>query len=95
VPKLNKQTSEERIQQQRRQWIAKQKATEQAKLRLANEGIQYPIFNASEPLDDYYDKLQAYATKEAAYIVEALRQPSGPRPIIEYPKDEFKPYKDD
>lgn len=90
-----KQTAEERMLLQRRQWIAKRKATEQAKLRLVREGIEYPIYSPGEPLDAHYDKLQEYAARESSYILEALRQPDGPRPIIEYPKDEFKPYKDD
>jgi hypothetical protein len=89
------QTADERIQQQRRQWLAKQKAIQVARERLAQEGVEYPVYKGGEPLDSYYDRLQAYANKESSYIIEALRQPSGPRPIIEYPKDEYKPYKDD
>lgn len=92
---MSNQTADERIQQQRRQWVAKQKATEAAKRRLALEGVAYPLFDSRESPSAYYDKLQAYSEKESAYILEALKQPSGPRPIIEYTKDEFKPYKDD
>lgn len=92
--KNENQTAEERIQKQREEWITKRRATEIAKRRLAAEGVAYPLFMPGDDPEAYYTKLQAYAQKEAAYILEALRAPSGPRPIIEFPKREWEPYKE-
>lgn len=88
-----KETFEERSQRQKREWLAKRKAAETARQRLEAEGVQFPIYRAGEDMTAYHVRLQAYSEKETAYALEAFRQPSGPRPVIEF-KKEWEPYKD-
>lgn len=85
--------ADERIKRQRREWALKRQAVETAKRRLEAEGVSYPVFNGKESMVDYYARLQIYAQKESAYILEAMRMPSGPRPVVEY-KDYYDTDKD-
>jgi len=59
---------------------ARDKAIEQATERMKAEGHFYPI-HCGQPVADFMNELDAYREKESRYIVEFLREPSGPRPL--------------
>lgn len=77
-------TAEERYQRLQREQTLKRQALHAAKRRLEAEGLSYPIYDGHEPMDQYYERLQKYSQTESAYMLEALKMPSGPRPVIEY-----------
>lgn len=68
---------------------ARHKAIEHARERLAREGVIYPMFDSNRPVEQYYEAIRHYGELESRYMLEYLKMPSGPRPIIEY-----APYKD-
>lgn len=78
---------------------ARQRALENARTRMKREGVEYPYFDATKTLDEHYEAMRNYGELESRYMLEFLKMPSGPRPIIEYKDDEIKkienlPYKD-
>lgn len=73
---------------------ARWRALEKARARMKVEGHEYPIYHPSIPADEYYTALREYGERESRYMLEFLNQPSGPRPIIEYPAESWKGYKD-
>lgn len=81
---MPKPTYEDLRDNQRTAFNARQKALERAQERLKREGIEYPSPIGISPLA-HYDAVQAYGEKESQYMLEYLKQPSGPRPIIEHP----------
>jgi hypothetical protein len=89
---MAKFTAEERIKNERENWKARQRALELAKRKMAKEGFVYPVYDPSMPIDTYYTAIREYGETESRYMHEFLLMPSGPRPVIEYPKE--KEYKD-
>lgn len=68
------------------------KAMEEARRRLEAEGIEYPLFDTKLTSSDNYGRLLAYAEQESAMIVEIMREPVNPRPLVidnVQPKEHF------
>lgn len=81
---MTKQTYEDLRDNQRTAFNSRQKALEQAQARLKREGIEYPSPTGMTHLE-HYDAVLAYGQKESQYMLQFLKQPSGPRPIVEIP----------
>lgn len=81
--------------------LAKQKALERARNVLEKQGVSYPQYDSKLSSIELYDLVMDYGKKESELMVQFMREPSGPRPIIEPGKrpDPTKPlyerYKDD
>jgi hypothetical protein len=58
----------------------REKAIAFATERMKAEGHFYPI-HCGQPPSEFMNELDAYREKESRYIVEFMRQPSGPRPL--------------
>ena len=74
-----------------------QKAIAYAKQRLEADGINYPVYDASVSAEENYGRMLAYAEQEAALVVQFMKEPSGPRPIVldtTKQKDEWRQYND-
>ena len=67
-----------------------QKAAEYAKQTLKTMGIEYPLSDEALSPAENYERIKSYAEQEAALIVQFMRMPSGPRPIV---LDTTKPIK--
>jgi len=67
------------------------KALEAAKSILKSKGIDYPIYDPELSPETNYGALMAYSEQESALVIQYMRMPSGPRPIVldttEPPKD--------
>lgn len=92
---MPKFTAEQKIKNEKENWKARARALEKARERLKGEGVEYPAYNPSLSPDEHYSALTAYGELESKYMLEYLKMPSGPRPVIEFKKEEYKPYKDE
>lgn len=84
VTKRKRFTYEQSIHNRKAAHSANEKALQAARERMEREGIKYPEYNPRENAAVYLDALKAYGELESKYMIEALRMPSGDRPIIEY-----------
>lgn len=79
----------------------REKAHDQARAALKRKGIEYPLYDSKLSVLENYDRLTAYSRQEADLVMSIIKEPSGPRLIIEPGKrpDPTKPlyerYKDD
>jgi hypothetical protein len=71
-----------------------EKATKQARQHLKERGITYPVFDAKLSPEENYGALLSYAEQEAALVVQFMREPSGPRPLVLDTTKERRPYND-
>lgn len=75
--------------------IAKDKAAELATATLNVRNINYPMYDTKLTAIENYDRLAAYSTKHSELMMKYLKEPSGPRPLVEpNPLHFAKPYKD-
>lgn len=72
--------------------MAEEMALERAADRLRREGLVYPQYDFKKTPDENYEALAAYRTKEANYVIDAMRMPSGPRPVQVF-GNKWEPYK--
>jgi hypothetical protein len=59
-----------------------EQAMEEARRQLAKEGIVYPVFDPTLTADENYGRMLAYAEQESHLIVEIMRRPVNPRPLV-------------
>lgn len=59
-----------------------EKASEKARETLKSKGIYFPIFNCSIPPEAYHELLEEYSRQENELVMEFLKEPSGPRPLV-------------
>ena len=59
-----------------------EKAVRWARSTLKAQGIDYPLVDADLSLEDNYGRLLSFSEQEAALVVQFMRAPSGPRPIV-------------
>jgi hypothetical protein len=59
-----------------------QRAADFAKKTLKSKGIEYPMPDKLFSAAQNYERIKLYAEKEAALIIQFMRMPSGPRPIV-------------
>lgn len=84
MTKRKKFTYEQSIHNRKAAHNANDKALQAARERMKREGIEYPVYNPRENATVFLEAVQAYGELESKYMLEALRMPSGDRPIIEY-----------
>ena len=80
MTKLSYQDNADRF---KRNLQLRQNAVRLARERLKAEGIDYPSPEGKTPVE-HFDAVQAYSALESTYTVQFIRQPNGPRPIVEY-----------
>lgn len=85
------QSANDRIAFERKRWEAHQRALEAARLRLAKEGVFYPIWNSNVTYAQFYEKFRDYSAKESAYILEALHEENGKKTFIDE-RQNWTPY---
>ena len=74
-----------------------QKAVAFARTRLEADGIKYPVYDNALTAEENYGKILSYAEQEAALVVQFMKEPSGPRPLVldtTKQKDEWRQYND-
>jgi hypothetical protein len=89
---MSKFTTQERLNNEKQNWAARERALEIAKARLREEGIEYPEYDYKKTPDENYEALNRYREKESNYMLQALKLPSGPRPIEVF-GNKWEPYK--
>lgn len=74
-----------------------QKAVAWATERLKADGLDYPLYDSDVSAEENYGRILSYAEQHAALVVQWMKQPSGPRPIVldtTQQKDEWRQYND-
>lgn len=84
---MPKFTAQQRIDNEKKNWIDRSKALYLAQERMKREGHTYPTPTGKSVLE-LHDEVLAYNQLESSYMLEFLRQPSGPRPVESYPARE-------
>lgn len=59
-----------------------EKATISAREHLREKGISYPLYDSTLSMEENYGALLAFAEQEAALVVQFMKEPSGPRPLV-------------
>jgi hypothetical protein len=67
------------------------KALQRARADLSAQGLECPLYDGSMTGEENYERMRAYSEKEAALVVQYMRTPSGPRPIVFDSTQEAKP----
>jgi hypothetical protein len=68
-----------------------QKAIQRARADLSAQGLECPLYDGSLSGEENYERIRGYSEKEAALVVQYMRTPSGPRPIVFDSTQEAKP----
>lgn len=72
-------------------------AMEEARRQLSKEGVNYPVYDPLLSPDENYGRLLAYAEQESHLVVEIMRRPVNPRPLVldnVQPKQHYTSYYD-
>lgn len=59
-----------------------EKAIERARELLKQQGVEYPVFDAKLSVEENYGRLLAYSEQETALVVQLMREPPNPRPLV-------------
>lgn len=81
---MSKITTQQRLDNERKNWIDRSKALYLAKERMKREGYIYPS-SIGKTVLEHHDAVLEYSSRESSYMLEFLKQPSGPRPVESYP----------
>ncbi len=75
-------------------YYKQQDAIEMARNQLRAQGISYPLYDITATVDENYSRILAFAEKEAALVVQILRE-AAPKPVTsEPPKKQWTNYND-
>lgn len=58
------------------------KAIKEARDLLKQQGVEYPYYDAKLSPDENYGRLLAYSEQESALVVQIMRKPVTPRPLV-------------
>ena len=67
--------------------LSSQTASERAVIRarktLSLMGVHYPVYDPKLSAGEMHAALEAYGSREAALVIQYLKEPSGDRPLVE------------